>query len=53
MFVNEYNLNTFVNQVKCFYKNLILDQQTKRFYKNKNLDQYLMGQYDLGKKIYF
>lgn len=48
--VNEYyNLNTFVNQVNAFTKNLDIDQQTKAIY-NKNLDQYLMGQYDLGIK---
>lgn len=48
--VNEYyNLNTFVNQVNTFTKNLDIDQQTKAIY-NKNLDQYLIGQYDLGIK---
>ncbi|RTL10874.1 MAG: hypothetical protein EKK56_09410 [Flavobacteriaceae bacterium] len=48
--VNEYyNLNSFVNQVNAFTKNLDIDQQTKAIY-NKNLDQYLMGQYDLGIK---
>ena len=48
--VNEYyNLNTFVNQVNAFTKNLDIDQQTKAIY-NKNLDQYLIGQYDLGIK---
>lgn len=49
--VNEYyNLNTFVNQVNAFIKNLDIDQQTKAIY-NKNLDQYLIGQYDLGIKF--
>lgn len=49
--VNEYyNLNTFVNQVNAFTKNLDIDQQTKAIY-NKNLDQYLIGQYDLGIKF--
>ena len=48
--VNDYyNLNTFVNQVNTFTKNLDIDQQTKAIY-NKNLDQYLIGQYDLGIK---
>ena len=48
--VNEYyNLNTFVNQVNAFTKNLDIDQQTKAIH-NKNLDQYLIGQYDLGIK---
>lgn len=49
--VNEYfNLNSFVNQVNYFTKNLDIDQQTKAIY-NKNLDQYLIGQYDLGIKF--
>lgn len=48
--VNEYyNLNTFVNQVNAFTKNLDIDPQTKAIY-NKNLDQYLISQYDLGIK---
>lgn len=48
--VNEYyNLNTFVNQVNTFTKNLDIDLQTKAIY-NKNLDQYSIGQYDLGIK---
>ena len=48
--VNEYyNLNTFVNQVNTFTKNLDIDQQTKAIY-NKNLDQYLIGQYEIGIK---
>jgi hypothetical protein len=49
--VNEYyNLNSFINQVNAFTKNLDIDQQTKAIY-NKNLDQYLIGQYDLGIKF--